>query len=640
MTAFDAGLLQKSKAFFTGGFLSVIHTQGAFEAVVFLLVSLLVDAAAIAASAAAVLVLTSRLRLTTAARHIAVFLGAVAPFVLADFVSYRLAAYFGDAFDLSLMFELTGRRPEEFLAVGSWQIVQTLTVVVAAFGALALLLWLVNRFTSGAPTAMPLRVRRIGTALLAVLVAGLFTAVVAGVASETFEDGLRRKPSGWLFEGIAATLTDFDRDGFGIVGGMRDPDLFNASIYPWAIDVPANGVDEDGVGGDLPPGARYEEGHQQPAAWRQRPNVVLFVLESFRADAVDRQLNGKPVTPVLDKLAVDGISSLRAYSHNGYTAQSRFHLMSGSLAGLRNGTSLIDDFAAHGYETAYFSAQDESFGGESLGVGFDRASVRYDARVDRDRRYSTFTTAGSLAVSYATLEERLAAFLVHRDTSRPLFLYVNFHDTHYPYHHPEIIPLVSNAVLPQSRIGPAEREGLQDMYFNTAANVDRAIGWVLNKVGTGLATPPAVIVLADHGESLFDGNFLGHGYALNDVQTRIPMIVKGLPMRIEEPFGQVDLRDALGAALSADWSLGTQPRLAADPSKLVFQYLGNINRPRQIGFVDASGRRTIYDFRSMAVETGTVPAWRPPSGLTGTDRDRFLELIRTWERMMLARSGR
>ncbi len=36
------------------------------------------------------------------------------------------------------------------------------------------------------------------------------------------------------------------------------------------------------------------------ASFQRRPDVVFFVLESFRADAVGRLVNGKPVTPVLD----------------------------------------------------------------------------------------------------------------------------------------------------------------------------------------------------------------------------------------------------------------------------------------------------------------------------------------------------
>ena len=102
-----------------------------------------------------------------------------------------------------------------------------------------------------------------------------------------------------------------------------------------------------------------------------------------------RRVDGQPVTPVLDELRAGG-SRRYAYSHNGYTVQSRHHIFAGSVAGLRGATTLIDDFNATGYETAYFSGQDESFGGADVDVGFARASVSYDARQDRDRRYSTF----------------------------------------------------------------------------------------------------------------------------------------------------------------------------------------------------------------------------------------------------------
>jgi arylsulfatase A-like enzyme len=176
------------------------------------------------------------------------------------------------------------------------------------------------------------------------------------------------------------------------------------------------------------------------------------------------------------------------------------------------------------------------------------------------------------------------------------------------------------------------------MYFNTAANVDRAVGNVLDRLRAALPEAPAVIVTADHGESLFDEDFLGHGYALNDVQTRVPFIVHGLPMTIDEPFGQSELRDQIAAALSAGGSGGPGPRLARPAGKVVFQYLGNINRPRQIGFVDGDAR-TIYDFRRQRV---LLPgsSWRRPEQLGPDERLRFLELVHAWERMMLARSAR
>ena len=627
VTTLDAFLLQQKKAFFTGGFLTALHVSGPGEAIGFLLISLVVDAGVLGLLGAAIVWAAARLDLKPLARLALVSLGALAPLVVWDFVTYSLLTHLGDAFDLGLMFDLTGRRLSEVFAVASQHLLAPVALGAAAAIGAAGLVWAIDRF---GPQA---RSRAWGSRrLLALASAGFLASLVvftaASTTSDVAEDGLRRKPAGQALTQLLAAATDFDGDGFGIGGRLADGAPFNADVYPFALDQPGNGIDENGLGGDLPAGTAYVEPAPGAAAWRQRPDVVLVVLESFRADSLGRTVRGRQVTPVLEALAREGVSSDRAFSHNGYTTQSRFHLMTGSLAGLRQG-SLIDDFKAQGYETAYFSAQDESFGGPNFGVGFERADVRYDARDDRDRRYSTFTTAGSLAVSHAVLNERIEAFLRRRDRTRPLFLYVNFHDTHFPYHHREIEPLVSDRRVSQGQIAPAQAEAVREMYDNTAANVDRAVGAAIDMVAAAAGRAPAVIVTADHGESLFDEGFLGHGYALNDAQTRIPLIVRGLPMEIAEPFGQADLRDAVAAAMSRQWDTGEQrPRLLGAPGKVVFQYLGTIERPRQIAFASGATRLTLdlRDHRSTGAGE-PVPA--------GAD----LGLIHLWERMQLARAA-
>ena len=635
VTAFDAALLQQKKAFFTGGFLAGAHTQGPAEVLTFLLVSMCADAAVVGLLAAVALALTSRFRLTSNARLLAVFIVAVSPLLLADFVSYRLTAYLGDAFDLSLLFDLTGRKPQEFAAVASAHLVAPLLLLSTAGGAAGGLVWFVNRIGHRPASVMRVRPSLLFTATV-VCAVGIGVTAAATTVSETLDDGLGRKPSGQLASWVTERVTDVDRDGFGIGHAPTDPDPFNASIYPYAVDVPGNGIDEDGVGGDLPAGAPPYTETVAHAPWQRKPNVVLIVLESFRADALGRIVNGKPVTPVLDALGKSGIATTRALSHNGYTAQSRFHIFSGSLAGLRGGTSLIDDFKANGYEVGYFSGQDDSFGGDAYSVGMDRADVAYDARQDRKRRYTSFSTAGSLAVPFDVVQERVAAFLAHRDNTRPLFLYVNFHDTHYPYHRDGIKPLVSNDVLSESQIAPSRGAALKEMYFNTAANVDAAIGATLQMVTGRLGGSPAVIVTGDHGESLFDEGFLGHGYALNDVQTRIPLVASGLPLIVEEPFGQSDLRDAVNAAM-AQFAGTDAPRLTARPDKSVFQYLGRIDRPREIAFATETSR-TIYDFRTGRVRVGDGD-WARPGALDGRAASEFQRLVNTWERMVLARGA-
>lgn len=290
---------------------------------------------------------------------------------------------------------------------------------------------------------------------------------------------------------------------------------------------------------------------------------------------------------------------------------------------------MIDDFRARGYETAYFSGQDESFGGMAI-LG-ETADHFYDARADRDRRYSLFSTPGSLAVPFAVVEERVAEFLARRDAGRPLFLYVNLHDTHYPYHHAGVAPLLDAPVLRTRAIGPERTADLQGMYLNTLANVDAAIGRVLDDVRRRSPGEPGVVVIGDHGESLFDEGFLGHGYALNDAQTRIPLIAAGLRLSLPEPFGQALLRDVLGDALERGPGRPELTRAEAP----VFQYVGTIERPRVIRFLGAEGSVT-YDFRAGAA---TADASRPtplaalPSGV----RSRVLELTTLWERMILAR---
>jgi glucan phosphoethanolaminetransferase (alkaline phosphatase superfamily) len=564
---------------------------------------------------------------------------ALLPVVVSDAATYRLNAYLGDAFDLALMFDLAGRDVGEIWAVASDHVLLFVGVLAAAAAVVTVLVVMVRQWKTriGRHVAPP-PVRLALRLSLALFVLATVAAVLLRSGSDVLDNGLRRKPTGQWLGTLANVVSDVDRDGYGVLGRPPDPNLFDSRIRPFAPDLPGNGVDEDGVAGDLPAGSPlYTESTAPPPAWTSKPDVVLVVLESFRADAVGAVHEGTPVTPVFDALAAAGVSARRAYSHNGYTVQARHHIFTGSIANLRGPTTIVDDFAANGYQTAYFSGQDESFGGESNSTAFAHADVAYDARVDRDRRYSTFSTAGSLAVPYTVLLERVTEFLRSRRADRPLFLYVNFHDTHFPYLHDGIEPLLHAPRIDRADIVPQREAELRAMYLNTAANVDRAVGKVLAAARESLGREPGVVVMSDHGESLFDEGFLGHGYALNDAQTRIPLIVTGLPLRVVEPFGQSDLRDLLREGLSAPPGTRTGPTLVQDRTRKVFRYLGRLDRPGAVGFTGLDDQ-LVYDFRDRQVRRDGRP-WRATDGLTGDDRAGWLDLVTTWERMIVARAN-
>ena len=109
------------------------------------------------------------------------------------------------------------------------------------------------------------------------------------------------------------------------------------------------------------------------------------------------------------------------------------------------------------------------------------------------------------------------------------------------------------------------------------------------------------------------------------------MIVANLPLHLPDPFGQDDLRSAVGNALSGSWSGPTTPVLEPVPDREIFQYLGELPRPRQIAVLK-NGARTIYDFRKNRVRIADGP-WQRPNALDASDKREFLRLIYRWEAM-------
>ena len=98
------------------------------------------------------------------------------------------------------------------------------------------------------------------------------------------------------------------------------------------------------------------------------------------------------------------------------------------------------------------------------------------------------------------------------------------------------------------------------------------------------------------------------------------------PMRIEEPFSQLDMRSAITHAMTvAD---DGKPTIGAS-KRPVLQYLGDLRRPRQIAFLH-DGRRFIYDFRADRVHTWDG-AQHTQTTLPPADRDTLQRLIHQWE---------
>lgn len=244
-----------------------------------------------------------------------------------------------------------------------------------------------------------------------------------------------------------------------------------------------------------------------------RPDVLLVTIDTLRTDSVGFGGNTKVETPVLDRLAAQGMLFRNAHAHNVVTLPSHANILTGLLPyqhGIRDNTGFRLDpstptlatlLKARGYATAAFIGAfplDSRFG---LSRGFDV----YDDRYPRGRTPLDFE-----------MPERPATDVVppavawwNEKRSSPRFLWVHLYDPHAPY----------RPALPF-----AERYS-SNPYLGEIAATDAALAPLLNPFTTGGAPPALVIVTSDHGEALGDHGEETHGLFAYEATLHIPLLV-------------------------------------------------------------------------------------------------------------------
>ena len=534
---------------------------------------------------------------------------------------YEALSYFSDAMSFQIVRNLGGGSLVDAL---KYSLSEAGLMLIAGGGALlfylAVRFFLRRRWRDAAP--IPDR-RLSGRQLLALLLATPLVLFAANRVDDS-RSALARFNSVIAISSLLELATDFDRDGYSFFSFPLDRQPFDGSRHPYALDIPGNGIDEDGFGGDLVLG---EAGPPAPAPViaGRRPNVILIVLESTRADAIGRRVDGRSVTPVLDALARGGSAAPRAYSHVGFTTNSLQSLFTGALAPVDDRRSLVRDFLASGYVVGTFSGQAEDFGDTARLVGMRRGQIFVDGTMLKEERAFSFAAQGSVNIDGRILLREFDRRLGRRGAwARPHFLYFNLQSAHFPYFNPGMDRVLPGEPIPRGEIGAANRDWVARTYWNAIAYNDRLIGDLIERLRRlGVLGNSIVVVTADHGESLFDDGFLGHGHMLNDQQTRIPFILSTPGVAMPAVVGLDDMRAIILRAAGAE--------IPAPDGAPVFQYLGTLDRPGSIGMVDGRGRRIIFNFFQETVWTSAGNRWTPyaalpPGSAARRDADALIQL--------------
>ena len=636
--ALDLALLERKYDVFRGGFLQAHPIRGAGQIAAFVLTLLLIEVLFVVMLAGVWGAIGRRLAasrsLTT--YHFVAMVGGTSVAIIA--LRYQILSYFSDFMSFAVLKNLGGGNLKEAIAFGM-QEGRLFALILGVAGLLyatghGLVRGRVRRGGSRRPLAGSVRVY-LGASVGA---AALLAAVILLVnRHEDFRFHLNRVTAYTYTQELFDTLTDADRDGYGLFAWLPDPAPFDRTIYPGALDIPGDGIDQDGLLGDF----AYAPKPRVTVSFPGQPlHLVVVVLESTRADVLEATLDGRPVTPVLRDLARTGTANPAFYSHTAFTSSSIKAMFSGSLSGLPIfGVSLFTTLRDHGYQVAVVSGQNESFGGMAETLRMREAAVHFfDATLAPSERVFPSTDPGSLTLSNRRVLRELATVADQLDWTRPVFAYVNLQSAHFPYHHPGM-PILLDGVKPleRSAIGAGTRAALQRTYWNAIANADAGVGEILAGLrARGVLEQTVVVVCGDHGESLFDDGLLGHGHQLNDIQTRALLVSNRPGPVFTGLLGQADLGlellRAVGARLETEQAgRGAPP--GGSPRE-VFQVVGPIDRPGVIGTVNAERQRVLFNPRSREAYFDSLGQWVPLADVEErhlAEAARLRALILRWE---------
>ncbi len=252
------------------------------------------------------------------------------------------------------------------------------------------------------------------------------------------------------------------------------------------------------------------------AAFAASPDVLIVSVDTLRADRLGAYGYRRNTSPNIDRLMADGVRFSQARTVEPLTAPALTSMVTAlephEHAASRNGLRMRPDlvsvpvvFKRRGYETAAFvgnwTLRDKLLG---LGEHFEH----YVEVLDK-HRWLGFIKREATAED---LTEQAVDWLADRDDDAPFFLWVHYVEPHAPY-------LLQEAFTAQ--VGSGDTADRRYRYDTEIAFVDHWVGRLLAKIPAGTV----VVFVSDHGESLGEHDYWGHGRHLYEPTLHIPMSV-------------------------------------------------------------------------------------------------------------------
>jgi arylsulfatase A-like enzyme len=320
-----------------------------------------------------------------------------------------------------------------------------------------------------------------------------------------------------------------------------------------------------------------------PPAAAKKPNVLLIVMDTVRADHVSVYGYERETTPFLREFAREATVYERAIACDGFTLPTHASMFTGVYPSWHGATvrstypygsslsprrqTLASVLRANGYFTAEAVAN-YGYLGPAMGLaqGFTSAQARRAVPLSDSTRPSYLresvkkflsaafnTTAFDQFRLLATDINRHALGTIeeNRDRNAPFFIFLNYMDAHIPYIPPapfrtrfngsdrnvkprldetyEGYQALRDEVNSEKRsLDENEKRYMISQYDAGIAFMDSAIGTLMKRLRElGLYDNTLVIITSDHGEAFGEHNRREHGISsVYQDQVHVPLLVK------------------------------------------------------------------------------------------------------------------
>jgi len=284
-------------------------------------------------------------------------------------------------------------------------------------------------------------------------------------------------------------------------------------------------------------------------AEKRRPNVLVYLVDTLRADHLGTYGHRNATSPAIDRLAAEGVLFEHCASAAAWTRPSVASLLT-SLAPPSHGitraglavsdgvVTLAEQMRQAGYITAGFLTSTHAGMSANMQQGYDflfeMPAVIGTARLIVQGLDKDFSKKNSVFVN------RVFFDWLGRYADQPLFLYLHTIDPHAPYEP----PAPYDRMFATGYTGPvdgshdpargfrtarteAELNHVRSLYDGDIRCNDDQIGELTKELDRrNLLARTLLVVTSDHGEEFFEHGNFEHSRSLHAELTRVPLVMR------------------------------------------------------------------------------------------------------------------